>query len=137
MKRHRLNHHSTEKRLRMAIEKPTPVQFWGEDYVIVPRLVSRVFGNGRRLIHITPLNTRPNYYVVRVDSRWVNLDGDGFRDFIEEVYEAIEDEFGAVDYDDDESYPWPAFDGDVGVCWGGLYWPYPVKRNKENPNANC
>jgi len=48
-------------------------KFWGRHYFITPRLVDWVHGDGLQLIYFTPLNTRPNYYVVRIDSK-VSLD---------------------------------------------------------------
>lgn len=79
------------ERLRRRIEVERNIHWWGYDYKVTPRFVLETLGNGRRLLWVQPLNTRPNYYVIRVDSSWV---GDEMYEHIEEVYDAIEDQYG-------------------------------------------
>lgn len=115
--------------LRKRIERRHKVTFWGVDYFVTPLLVNDVFGDGQALLWIEPLNTRPNYYVVRIDSSWV---GDTLRDHFSEIYESIEDQYGFGDSEDDggieqQSQPWPAFDDSVGVSWGNYTWPDPFE----------
>jgi hypothetical protein len=106
------------------------VRFWGRNYVVSPRLVSRIFGDGQQIIWFSPLNTRPDYYVVRIgsDVSLSNYDENCFADvYLDEIYEAIEDEFGPatevwVSEKNGREYtrhnPFPALDDDSGSSWG-------------------
>lgn len=112
--------------LRPLVERPTPTVMWGRSSTVHPRLVDAIFGRGDRLIRLAPMLTRPNYYVVRVDSAW-GL-GDGLRPHLDGIYAEIRDQFGRCgceecrDDDGDESewdhrekWPVPCFDG--GTEW--------------------
>lgn len=91
-----------------------------------------------QLIAITPLNTRPNYYLIRVDSGWwmdavewrryagiaydVDLDPEKhIAEHIDEICEGIEDEVGSKYFEDDNGEyvlaEWPALDDECGVSW--------------------
>ncbi len=104
--------------------KPRQVRFWGQHYQIAPASVEQVFGDGMKLIGLAPLNTRPNYYVIRIDSSWDLDASDEFLDHLEEIYDAIENEYGArrtcyCDPENDECEKcreWPAF-CDEGSSW--------------------
>lgn len=127
------------------------VRFWGRMHWISPRLVREVFGDGRTLLEIQPLNTRPDFYVIRVDSSVgkrelfdCTVDGteDG-EDLAEAILCAIEDEYGHRDECDcrckacddqrcedcrnqkrhDRGQPWPALNADSGYSWGTRWWP--------------
>lgn len=107
-------------------------RFWGRNYVITPRLVEWIHGDGLQVIYFMPLNTRPDYYVARIDSR-ISLDNSDAHSFAFEVLEAlcehIEEQFGAS-YEEWESdknsrkyarhNPFPALSDDSGCCWGLL-----------------
>lgn len=127
-----------ERFLREAVEHERRVDFWGRRHTIHPRLVDEKFGDGLGLITFTPLNTRPNYYVVRVDSSLVlNEDCEDtglsshafYDDVLPLIYEAIEEQFGNVYWSRDEEdgdpeaelYPWPALDDGAGAGWGSLW----------------
>ena len=109
--------------LMAIIERRQKVHFWGRDYFITPRVLPTPLGDGQRLIYFTPLNTRPNHYVVMVDSTWCphfSADAvDTVADHCDEISEALEDYFGPAHLDDDDtkSQPFPYFDDSVGVCW--------------------
>ena len=73
------------------------------------------------------MNTRPDLYVIRVDSM-VQLsdskceDSDlHIRSLLDEIYDAIEDGYGSSDADEDdeteESKPWPTLNLNAGACW--------------------
>lgn len=113
--------------LRQTVERRRKVNFWGSDYFIQPRVVSRVFGDGARVIYYTPLNTRPSYYVVLVDSTWAVSYSDAdaadyVGEHIEEISEAIEEDFGPAEWKDDRGRihhdPFPALNDETGVSWG-------------------
>ena len=128
----RMNHRTPTTTLRKAIERPRKVRFWGNDYRITPRLVDEIFGDGKRLLTLTPISDRPNYYVVRIDSA-TDLNGYDFIDeILDAIYEVIEDQFGRRRYSEDEDEeinPFPAASFDSGCCWGEISWPeYPKKK---------
>lgn len=126
--------------------RPYRTRFWGRTYLCKPAFVDKVLGDGNILIGLQPLNTRPQYYMIRVDSRW-HLSGcrtceddcpDYLVEHLEEIYEAIEDHYGEVnrvrelnedlkaegvpkkDWDSEE---WPVMDLDVGASWFTFYTP--------------
>lgn len=129
-----------ERVLREAVERKHRVRFWGESYTIKPLLVSEKLGDGLGLIFIEPLFTRPNYYVIRVDSSWVAPNRWGqinIRDHLfedeERVLCVIEDDFCNErwyseeecdeEIDDAEREAlrdWPAFH-DGGYSFGAIY----------------
>lgn len=116
------------KELAKRIEVPESGTFWGQPYTRIPQFVSPFFGDGQQLVCIQPLNTRPDLYVIRVDSI-VKLSDDStceysdlhIRSLLDEIYDAIEDEYGSSDADEDdeteESKPWPALNLNAGACW--------------------
>jgi len=92
-------------KLRRLVETPRKAELWGVEYMITPRFVGEMLGDGQRLIGFQPLNTRPNYYVVAVDSGW-DLDGFEPDDWPDWVMDAIGDEYGdrnRCDCDDEGS----------------------------------
>lgn len=125
--------------LRRLIENPEKTRFWGRNYTITPRYVSGKIGDGGRLCFYTQLNTRPNYYVLRIDSRV------GVRDLNEfdEICDAIDDEYGSVNFhcdtcdrdwsegdcdDCDGDRNWPRLDDDCGSSWG--CWPFELRSDE-------
>lgn len=62
-------------RLRAHFEVEDVMHHWGVEHRVTPLLLPQRFGDGRALIHLTPLATRPNYFIVRVDSSWLQHDG--------------------------------------------------------------
>jgi hypothetical protein len=136
------------RELRKRIEVQESGEFWGQPYTRIPRFVESFFGDGQQLVCIQPLNTRPNLYVIRVDSI-VKLRDDStsttsdlmMHSLMDEIYNAIEDEYGSSDDEDEEneddgedededeetdtpnaaraqeSKPWPALNLNAGACW--------------------
>lgn len=118
--------------LRTRIEVEETARLWGQKHTITPRLVGQIWGDGKKLIGIQPLNTRPNYYVVCGDSNW-DLESDEFMDLAEdEIFTAIEEEYGSRDcrycggsFGEDgcehcRGEDWrefPALNIDAGWCW--------------------
>lgn len=135
------------RRLKKVVEKPYPSRWWGQDCTIEAKLLPGRFGDGRFLIGIEPLNTRPQFYVARVDSKWRPtrnhnpLQSDEWFYFLEELYLALEDHFGSVNFEDDEGglwgdneelSAWPCVDLDLGCGWFPYRIPGPKKR-KDRP----
>lgn len=120
--------------------KPQNVRFWGSDYVVTPALVSEIHGDGLQIVWLSSLFTRPNYYILRVDSS-IDLNDDESLSEIDKqnygaVYELllqmIEEEYDCLDrYDegkdglyfdpyDDEVEP---FEYEFPMLnWGGGSW---------------
>jgi len=119
-RRRRCRHCRDTARLRTLVEQPEQVTFWGAEYTITPRLIGRSFGDGKRMICIQPLATRPNYFVVRVSSEA----GWDVRDELDDIMDAAEDEYGTFgdeEYQEtngDESRGFPVCDWGVGCTWG-------------------
>lgn len=129
--------------LKSAIEVKKHRYLWtpADGINFVPRLCSKVFGDGRALLALTTINSRPRYYVIRIDSSWDVEDCDApdgapdLRDHLGDIECALEDEFGAArSYTDDEdcdltdeeveaATAWPTFDGDLGTSWSRIDWP--------------
>ena len=122
--------------LRRKIEQAERVKFWGCRYTITPRLVHEVFGDGRKLVGLSPMNMRPNYWVIRIDSG-TDLESDEWYDTLDEIYESIALQFGTTDFECDDcgesglsdsdchcqEYRWfPAIDF-KGSCWFAMEWP--------------
>ena len=100
----------TEKEIKTLgpYTKEQDTSLWGVKYKTTPTLVDTVFGDGGSLISLDPANSRPDYYIMLVDSNIQSFE-DAI-DFIsnneELIYEPIELEFGNYedDYDDDGAY---------------------------------
>lgn len=115
----------TTDELRALIEVECTSSLWGQPRRITPRLVEKIIGDGAKLIWFAPMMSRPNYYVVRIDSRDC-LDNhhvpEGHREpaeWVEDVIQAIEAEYGNADDPDatDADREFPAFH-DGGESWG-------------------
>lgn len=80
--------------------RPTRIRFWGQYSVVTPALVYQRFGDGRCWGTLSPMNTRPNFYLIMGDSSWeADPDSDSFRDaFDEEIYPAIDEQYGTTDF---------------------------------------
>jgi hypothetical protein len=92
-------------------------EFWGKRYRITPQLVDKIFGDGKQIIYLTPLNTRPNHYIVQIDSK-TDMSSDEWYNTLEEIQEEIEDEFGPCRGIRGGMINFPAPDWDCGVSWG-------------------
>jgi len=134
------------KRLRAVIERRQVAYLWGQRKFITPRLLGTFFGDGRQLVAFSPVNTRPNYYVVRIDSGMVlsNWDKTGrpiLLDLTDSIWEELEDEFGECHCEEDgkECRCWfPIVDDGCGSEWWGLNWPkgfrnWPVAEEGGSP----
>lgn len=89
---------------------------WTQPYMVRPALVKEKFGNGQRLIGLAPIMHRPYYYLVWIDDRWDLQNGDDWLDKLDEVWDAIGDEFGSRP-ENSKNYRWPEEDSRDGCCW--------------------
>ena len=106
---------------------PKTVKHWGQPvHTHTPVLINATHGDGQCLIYFVPLGTRPDYYIIRVDSavkKMIEDDGDEICDFMEEViHSMIVNEFGWIYEEDCDGElierPFPAFDISCGSDWG-------------------
>lgn len=123
------------KALKSAVEVETRGVLWGQATHFVPHVCSAVFGDGRALLELAALNSRPRYYVIRIDSRW-KLHGESrapddaldVLDVLDDIYDALVADFGHADDEtdddtDDRYREWPAVDLDAGSSWARMDWP--------------
>ena len=101
------------------------VEFWGREYTVKPAAANSFVGDGQTLLYFTPLATRPNWYLIRVDSSWGKWkDGTDGHDHIDEVVSALIDDFyqyeREVEYLEDEGKTPAEIMRDH---WNELYFP--------------
>jgi hypothetical protein len=104
--------------------KPFRTEHWGTMHDIEPALLDKVYGDGKRLLQLFPINERPSYWVVRVDSKCHR--DDALYDILDDIYEQIDEQFGSPSEDDlgvgDERPYFPMYDG-MGTSWHFVYQP--------------
>ena len=86
------------EKLQPCLMKHT-ASLWGQESETTPTLVHTVFGDGRSVVTLEPMDSRPDYYVILADSSMKC-----FKDFLqfmrdneELVLQTIEEEYGNVD----------------------------------------
>ena len=129
-------------KLRAQIERLRYGTLWGRRSRFTPRLLDKVWGDGRRLFAVFPIMLRPRYIVARVDSSIDTLvdmigsgdaaDRDGDDCMIDEIYEAAVDQWWCYckrcrpneEEPDAKCAGFPHnIDWSDGSSWGGCYWP--------------
>lgn len=78
----------------MKAKKPSRLAWIVKDSL---GLLDKVRGDGRQLVHITPLPFQPDHYVVRVDSKTL-LDSNEWLAELTQVYRDLAEQFGAADF---------------------------------------
>lgn len=114
-------------------------RLWGQKHMIKPEFIEGHLGAGDFLMGLSPLNTRPNYYLIRIDARWWASDGrrqnpEEFYDRLDDIYEAIENECGCKEFEDDDgetqTAEWPALDLDSGCSWWDANDMLPTRKKQ-------
>ncbi len=120
------------RRLKLIIERRQAGYLWGQKHFFTPRLIGEVFGNVKKLIWISGLNTRPAFWVVRVDSSWSQEteESDLFFDHLEEIYQAIEGEFGTGEKEDGSLYANARFPQTCDFGSGTVFGKYTLPERK-------
>lgn len=96
--------------------KSKNVEFWGKVHEITPVQIDKKFGDGKQCVYLAPINTRPNYYVIYIDSSIDISDGLIMDNYLNDgVFGQIEENYGVGSGDGD---PFPALDLDCGFAWG-------------------
>lgn len=108
--------------LTAAFEAPCllPVRkltMWTMPCMVRPALVKKEFGRADLLLALAPISHRPAYYLVWIDSSWLEDQARFVDHHIDDIYEAIEEEFGCHSQEDGSAYQWPTADFLDGSCW--------------------
>lgn len=92
---------------------------WTREYLIKPALLSTIYGDGKKLIALYPIDDRPNHYLILIDSK-TDFRSDAWNDLLDDfIYEAIMDEFGYSTDENNEEFP--AFYFGSGTVWQELH----------------
>ncbi len=91
-------------------------------HMIKPVFIETALGDGDTLLGLSALNTRPNYYLIRIDSKWLDKENtDEIYYHLDDIYEAVEEQCGTRDYEDDDGNEclaeWPALNLNAGCSW--------------------
>ena len=136
-----------QKRVRKLACKRERVWLWTEKdaFFFTPVLSEVVYGDGKAVFGFTTCHDRPEYWVVRGDSRWLEdrrnekgwmMEGnDIIKESIDYILENLAIEFGnAVDQDDEDTgrrSPYPSILIQDGYSWFELW-----RVNKALADAN-
>ena len=114
------------------LETPFQERWWGSDHIVKPVVITEPMGDGRKFFAIQPLDTRPQYYIVRLDSG-VNIPDD-----IDAILDHIEAQVGDSRYDGQDygDSPWPELHADSGVSWWRIFRCPRIFRNRRKGAAS-
>lgn len=97
------------------------ITMWTIPVMVRPALSAVRHGAGDLLIALYAMNHRPRYYLVWIDSAWWPEGDDLDLNHLDDVWLALEDEFGRRERKDDGDfkarYRWPEADDSDGCCW--------------------
>lgn len=141
-------------RLCAAIEVEETRYLWvpADAITFVPRVLPRIYGDGRALFTIGTINQRPAYWVVRGCSTWgcgfdrEDAAGPDFADLTDDILTELEDAFGrgtcgysgsslfhpradriqgcrCEECEDEIVSVWPEVNGNDGCHWDRMDWP--------------
>ena len=113
-------------------------EHWGSVCRFKPELLNKVYGDGQLLLQLFPINERPRYWVIRVDSSYWS-DRDAFCEILDDIYDQIDEQFGSPDESDlgvgnDRPY-FPMHDGE-GVSWEFVWETRPREHTTPQPGAS-
>lgn len=142
------------RRLVKAIEKRERAHLWtpADAITFTPRVLPKVYGDGRALFTLATINQRPAYWVIRACSTWgCGMDredaaGPDFAEMTDEIMADLEDAFGrgrcgysgnslfwpkrervqhcqCEECEDTWRARWPAVDDYGGCSWSRIDWP--------------
>lgn len=107
-------------------------KMWGQKHTIKPEIIENIQGDGMQAVYLTPLDTRPNYYVLRIDSS-IDIDSEelvvcGGEEIdlcemllrmIEEEHDNIDD-YKEVDINGETMYQ---YQNEEPKTWDEVYFP--------------
>lgn len=135
------------RRLKAIMERPHQRRIYGQLADVRPIFVESMIGDGRAIAILTPVQKRPHYFAIRIDSSWI-VDGILSKDLVNDltsqeagairadgrdcdtraryIEEIIIDEVGDCGGMDDEDEPEPGlgqadhrmWNSDIGFTWG-------------------
>ena len=116
------------------------IEFWGQKHTITPALVSELHGDGLQVVWLSSIDTRPFYWVLRIDSS-VDIENDeslskedqsNYGSIEELLVQMTEEEYGNIDRykENDEGKYFDTYDDSVEpfeydtpmMSWGGGSW---------------
>lgn len=125
-----------------AFEKRERAYLWtpADTITFVPRVLPKVYGNGRALFALSTINQRPAYWIIRACSETY------LGEFSDNILTDLEEAFGdgRCGYSGNSLFQskrvrmrdckceqcsergvarWPMVDGNGGCCWGNVRWP--------------
>ncbi|MCM1031591.1 MAG: hypothetical protein NC410_09165 [Oscillibacter sp.] len=109
-----------EHEILSQIEKelqPYETRFWGEKIHVTPAFVQDYRGDGLQLIWLSSIDTRPQYYILRVDSH-IDVNSDDFD--LEYILRLISKTYG---------------DSDQYVCIDSENDVYVLEGEEDDPDA--
>lgn len=116
--------------------RPEWTEFWGQRCRRQTALANSHLGDGKVLLWVVTINSRPSGYLIRVDGSWLAEGHDG-HDHIDDVLDALADDFGTVgrerenleedgltedEIDDRPELDFPTLDCDCGYSWCVYRW---------------
>ena len=106
------------------------IEFYGTKTTFIPEICSTIIGNGRQLIWVQNMMTRPYFWLIRIDSS-TDISSDKFN--IEDLFEYFEEDFGrCLDLINEDEFEQLKAEGDEEcvICetykqWLKSNWNYP------------
>lgn len=87
--------------------RPRKSSLWGQQCDIAPAFVDTGRGDRRQLVWLQPIDTRPDYYVLRIDSKEdVESDDYGWDEMLLCPIEEVYDSYDRYDWNWDEKRRW-------------------------------
>lgn len=145
---------NTTTLLAKVIEKPQRAHLWSpaDAITFTPRVLPKLYGDGRALFSIATINQRPAYWVIRACSSWgsafdsFDTSGPDFGEMTDEILADLEEAFGngLCGYSANSLFHskrerakyckceecrdrfvarWPMVNGDGGCSWSRMRWP--------------
>jgi len=93
---------------------------WGQECVVEPVIIDEIHGDGLQLIYWGTIDQRPNYWILRIDSK-TDIDSDNFNQQ-DELYFMVTDQWGSYEpgeYEIEEC-EYPMVVDTMGSFWGIL-----------------
>lgn len=134
-----INGQTIEELINSEIET-RETTFWGQKTTITPALVDEVNGDGLQIVYLSSIYTRPNYYILKIDSSII-LDNDEslsdedqseYGTVLEMLLRMIGDQYDDIDrytdgadckyYDPDDEDIEPSEYSFPMLNWGGGSW---------------
>lgn len=133
-----INGQTIEELINSEIET-RETMFWGQKTIVTPALVDEVHGDGLQIVYLSSIDTRPNYYILKIDSSIILDNNESLSDEDQSEYgtvwemllRMIEDQYDNIDrYEENKEGLYVDCNGDVEpfeycfpmLNWGGGSW---------------